>query len=145
MFNNLEKITKIIKEQGKKFVDLDTSMIAIHNNFHTLAEKELALKEYIEMLEIRKDISEIKDIQLLLLDMVKTLDKYKIGALDNWQHKKRIKYMQDFIKNEVKIVDDDETIELKQLLNTEVIEPTIDKTELKETIEAIKAEKSTKK
>jgi len=108
VFNNLTKIVDIVKEEAKRIVDLDTSMVSIYNNFHLIDEKELALQEYIEMLKDRKNTSEIEQVQMFLSDMIYALDKHKVGFIDNFTHSQRIKSMQKQAKNDIKIeVEDD--------------------------------------
>ena len=108
MFKNLPKISNIIHAEGERIVNLDTSLIAIYNNFHLLEDKDRALAEYKGMLEHRRNISEIENVQSFLLEIINVLDKYKITKYEHKTHKARIKHMEAQLKNQISIENDEE-------------------------------------
>lgn len=120
MFNNLTRIVDIVKEEAQKIINLDTSMIAVYNNFHLIDNKEEALQEYIDMLEMRKDTAEIEQVQAFLSDMITALNKHKVGMIDNYTHKKRIKSMKAQCANDMKVETVEDENEIKPIV--EVIE-----------------------
>lgn len=127
MFNNLTRIVDIVKEEAQKIINLDTSMIAIYNNFHLIDNKDEALKEYIGMLEIRKNTSEIEQVQVFLSEMITALNKHKVGMIDNYTHKKRIKSMKAQCDKDmaIEIIDEveAENVEIKPVELPDINEP----------------------
>ena len=123
MFNNLTRIVDIVKEEAQKIINLDTSMIAVYNNFHLIDDKDRALQEYISMLEIRKDTSEIEQVQVFLSEMITALNKHKVGMIDNYTHKKRIKSMKSQCDKDMKVEVVEESDEIKPII--EVVEAPI--------------------
>ena len=128
MFNNLTRIVDIVKEEAKKIIDLDTSMIAVYNNFHLIDNKEEALQEYIDMLEMRKDTAEIEQVQAFLSDMITALNKHKVGMLDNYTHNKRIKSMKAQCANDMKVETVEDENEIKPIVTIPDTIEVVDKT-----------------